>query len=250
MGGVEFSMRPENDAIHDYVLDLCRSERPRICHLPTASGDPQAQISAFHSSMDRRGVEASVLSLFRLGQTGIDAREHLLGQDLIYVGGGSMVNLLALWREHGIDAVMRDAYAAGIVLCGYSAGSMCWFEVGVSRGSGRPEQGAGLGLLRGSHCVHYSQDPGRRSAYRDLVGSGTIPPGLALDDHAAALFRDGEMIEVVRSQAGAGGRSVDADGPDGGIREQALPAREVRPHRCRREDGVEEMRQLRRLRAG
>lgn len=251
MGGIEFSMRPENDAIHDYVVGLCEAERPRVCHLPTASGDPREQIAAFHSSMGGRWVEASVLSLFRLGETGIDVREHLLGQDLIYVGGGSMVNLIALWREHGIDEVMRDAYAAGVVLCGYSAGSMCWFSHGVSRGSGRPSHSSGLGLLAGSHCVHYSQDPGRRSAYRELVGSGKLPAGLALDDHAAALFREGERIEIVRSREGAGGYWVrPPEGGAGEVEEEQLASRLITSSRRRAEHGVEEMRRVRRLRAG
>lgn len=251
MGGVEFSMRPENDAIHDYVIGLCEADRPRVCHLPTASGDPQQQIAAFHSSMDGREVEASVLSLFRLGESGIDVRSHLLGQDLIYVGGGSMVNLIALWREHGIDRVMLDAYAAGIVLCGYSAGSMCWFGHGVSRGSGKPSHSRGLGLLEGSHCVHYSQDPGRRSAYRELVGSGELPAGLALDDHAAALFHDGKRIEVVRARETAGGYRVrPRAGSAGEVDEQALASRLIASRRRSAEGGIEEMRSLRRMRAG
>ncbi len=148
MGGAEFSMRPENEALHDYVLSHAETDSaPRICLLPTASGDPNDQIISFHAAMERRGCIASAISLFRLGVTPIDFAEHLLAQDVIYVTGGSMVNLLALWREHKIDTIMRAAHEQGIVLCGYSAGSMCWFEQGVSRGSGAPAPVDGLGLV-------------------------------------------------------------------------------------------------------
>ena len=168
IGGAEFTMRPENEALHDYVLSLTDTVgRPRICLLPTASGDPNDQIVAFHGAMERRGCEVSAISLFRLGVSPIDFAEHLLAQDVIYVTGGSMVNLLALWREHRIGEIMRAAHERGIVLCGYSAGSMCWFEHGVSRGGGAPAPVPGLGLLRGSNCVHYSQDP---------AAPGRLPP--------------------------------------------------------------------------
>ena len=104
MGGAEFSMRPENEALHDYVLSHVETgSAPRICLLPTASGDPNDQIISFHAAMERRGCIASAISLFRLGVTPIDFAEHLLAQHVIYVTGGSMVNLLALWREHRIQ---------------------------------------------------------------------------------------------------------------------------------------------------
>ena len=163
MGGAEFSMRPENEALHDYVLSHVESDSaPRICLLPTASGDPNDQIISFHAAMERRGCIASAISLFRLGVTPIDFAEHLLAQDVIYVTGGSMVNLLALWREHKIDAIMREAHERGIVLCGYSAGSMCWFEQGVSRGSGAPAAVGGLGLYlvrERADDLSYQHDP-------------------------------------------------------------------------------------------
>ena len=192
--------------------------------MPTASGDPHEQIRSFHAAMERRGCRATSVSLFRLGVSPIDFAEHLLAQDVIYVTGGSLVNLLALWREHRIDEIMREAHDRGIVLCGYSAGSMCWFEQGVSRGGGAPATVAGLGLTGGSHCVHYSQDPARRDAYRRAVGSGEIAAGLALDDHAAALIRDGELVEAVRSRESASAYAVSADG-NGGVEERQLESR-------------------------
>ena len=246
IGGAEFQMRPENEALHDYIVSLIERPEPRICLMPTASGDPQDQISAFHGTMERRGCVPSSISLFRLGDRPVDFAEHLLAQDAIYVTGGSMVNLLALWREHGIDEIMRDAHARGILLCGYSAGSMCWFEAGVSRGGGAPAPFRGIGLLEGSHCVHYSQDPERRDAYRRAMGDGDIPAGLALDDHAAALIRDGELVEAVRATETASAFRVERS-PGGGVTESALPARLLAPAAAGPEPGLAEMRELRRM---
>lgn len=247
IGGADFTMRPENEALHDYVLSQAPGDRPRICLLPTAGGDPREQIRAFHTAMDRRGCRASSLSLFRLGESDVDVATHLLAQDVIYVTGGNMVNLIALWREHGIAPILREAYARGVVLCGYSAGSMCWFEHGLSTGLGRPVPNTGLGLVPGSHCVHYSQDPSRRSEYRRLVGSGELPAGLALDDHSAALIHGGELREAVASRRGAAAYRVTGDG-SGGSAESLIETRLLEPVHRPPESALEEMRELHRLR--
>lgn len=256
MGGAEFTMRAENEALHGYVVRHAPrresgTEPPRICLLPTASGDPREQIDSFCAAMDRRGYLPSSISLFRLGERAIDLRAHLLEQDIIYVTGGNMVNLMALWREHGIDRILTEAHQRGIVLCGYSAGSMCWFEHGVSRGVGRPVLTNGIGLLPGSHCVHYSLDPPRREAYRSLIAAGTLPAGLALDDHAAALFRDGELVETVRSRENAGAFRValGPDGDGGAIQETRLSSRLLAPPPGPREEpALREMREMRAFR--
>jgi peptidase E len=249
IGGAEFVMRPENEALHDYILRLAPAAMPRICLLPTASGDPHHQISSFHAAMDRRVCVATSVSLFRLAETDIELEEHLLEVDIIYVTGGNMVNLMALWREHGLDRVLRLVHERGAVLCGYSAGSMCWFEHGVSTGVGRPVSTAGIGLLEGSHCVHYSQDPARRSAYRDLVAEGEIGAGLALDDHAAVRFQDGELVDAVRSRESSRAFRVEPD-PERGATEEVLPSRLIAPARAPPEAALEEMRAIRRIRAG
>lgn len=252
MGGAEFAMRPENEALHDFVLGLADKPAPKICLLPTASGDPQEGITAFYAAMDRRRCEPSAISLFRLVDVGIDLREALLAQDVIYVTGGNMVNLLALWREHGVGEILTEAHERGTVLCGYSAGSMCWFEWGISRGVGKPVATRGLGLLGGSHCVHYSQDPARRQAYLALVGGGAIPGGIALDDHAAALYRSGSIAEVVRSRESSRGFEVSRrTGGGGGANELELEARLLEPTRGSGvEPALEEMRAIRRMRNG
>ena len=248
MGGAEFVMRAHNEALHDYVLGLAPKPEPKICLLPTASGDPQEQITSFHAAMDRRSCVATSISLFRLGEIKIDLAAHLLDQDIVYVTGGNMVNLMALWREHGLDEILPEAHRRGTVLCGYSAGSMCWFDWGVSRGVGKPVATRGLGLLEGSHCVHYSQDPPRRSAYRELLGTGEVPAGLALDDHAGALFRDGTMVEAVRSRESA--RAFHVAAGAGGVVETPLQTRFVESApAAAREPALEEMRAVRAMRS-
>lgn len=247
IGGAEFTMRPENEALHDYVLAKAGGTPGaplRICLLPTASGDPHDQIVAFHGAMERRRCVGSAISLFRLGVAPMDFAEHLLAQDVIYVTGGSMVNLLALWREHRIGEIMRAAHERGIVLCGYSAGSMCWFEHGISRGGGAPDAVEGLGFVAGSHCAHYSQDPGRRDAFRRLIAAGRIPPGLALDDHAAALIEDGELVEAVRSRESSSAFRV-LPGEDELADEIEIEARLLEPSPAVVETGLQEMRELR-----
>lgn len=247
MGGAEFIMRPQNEALHDYVLATSAKPRPKICLLPTASGDPQEQITSFHAAMDRRECEASSISLFRLGESTIDVARHLLDQDIVYVTGGNMVNLMALWREHGLIEILRGCHEQGTVLCGYSAGSMCWFDYGVSRGVGKPVVTEGIGLIEGSHCVHYSQDPSRRDAYRQVIASGEIPRGIALDDYAAALFRDGKLVESVIGRQSSGSRWVEE--VDGEAVETPIETRLLDPPPEPRETSIEEMRELRAMRS-
>jgi peptidase E len=144
-----------------------------------------------------------VLSLFHLGESRLDPVSHLLAQDAIYVGGGSMRNMLAIWREHGIDEAMRVAWHRGAVLAGLSAGAMCWFEGGVSMSGGAAEPVPGLGLLPGSLSVHLGGEGERWPVYRAAVGSGALPAGYAADDSAALLWDGIELVECVASHCSA-----------------------------------------------
>jgi dipeptidase E len=133
----------------------------------------------------------------------VDLRDHLMAQDAIYVGGGSLLNLLAIWRAHALDALLMESLEAGILICGQSAGAMCWFEQAITRSSGAPATAPGLGVLPGSACVHYGSDPDRRALFRRAVGSGEIPPGIGLEDQTAALYDDGQLVETVSAREGA-----------------------------------------------
>jgi dipeptidase E len=210
MGGGGFTMEPNNPLLDDYVLSLTRRSEPRILFLPTASGDTSAQINAFKARFAHRTCVAEHVSLFRMRETARSLEETVFAQDIVYVGGGSMRNLLAIWQAHGLDTLLLDAWKSGIVLAGLSAGAMCWFQAGVTRSSGPPEALAGLGLLEGSLTVHADGEPERLPVWLAGVRSGELPGGWALDDGVGLLFRGKRLDRAVSSRPGAGAQRVDA----------------------------------------
>jgi dipeptidase E len=225
LGGHDFTSRPPDRAVCELMLRLARGRaggRPRICLLPTASGDTSEQIGCFYAAFGERPCEPSDVSLFRLGHRPVELRDHLLSQDLVYVGGGSLLNLLAVWEAHELGAILSLAWRQGIVLAGQSAGAMCWFEAGITKSSGKPEPGAGLGLLDGSLCVHYNNEPDRRAAYLDAVGNG-MPGGYGLDDYAGLIWEGSGAPTAVTAQRGA--RAYRVTKGDDGVIESPLPAR-------------------------
>lgn len=215
MGGGGFTMAERSPALDRFALSLAAAPVPRVCFLPTASGDPRDQVAAFYDRFGSWPCEPSILSLFHLARDRVDPVAHVLAQDVIYVGGGSMRNMLAIWREHSIDAAMRDAWARGTVLAGLSAGAMCWFAGGVSKSAGAPEPVRGLGLLDGSLSVHLDSEPERWPVYTEAVASGRLPAGWAADDSAALVFSGVTLRECVASRAGARVLRVDSDGAGG-----------------------------------
>src|SRR5919198_619156 len=133
-----------------------------------------------------------------------DIRHFLLAQDVLYVGGGNTANMLAIWRVHGVDAVLREAWERGIVLAGISAGSICWFEAGVTDSFGEELAPLScLGFLSGSNCPHYDSEPQRRPAYRRLVDAGELPPGLAAEDGVGLHFVGTELAEAISARSNA-----------------------------------------------
>ncbi len=213
MGGGGFTMEPENPALDDFILGLAEgSAMPKICLLPTASGDGEAQIRQFHATFGSRACEPMHISLFRLGSRPIPLRETLLAQDIIYVGGGSMLGLLAVWRALGLDVILREAWESGVVLAGLSAGAMCWFEWGITKSLGHPAPSPGLGFLPGSMSVHMDGEPTRLPICRTLIADGTMPPGYAADDGVALLFTGATLTDVVSSRPN---RRALRLGPDG-----------------------------------
>jgi dipeptidase E len=210
LGGHEFSRRRGNEAIAAHMLELVGRDRPRICLLPTASGDATEQIAAFRAALADHDCELSHLSLFRLEEAPVAVRERLLSQDLIYVGGGSMVNLLAIWRAHRIDEILLEAWRRGVALCGQSAGAMCWFERGISRSVGSAATVDGLGVIEGTLSVHYHRDSDRRLALLALIGErGGI--GYGVDDGAGLVIRGGRVTRAISAVEGAGAWLVQRD---------------------------------------
>jgi peptidase E len=247
MGGGGFTME-RNGSLDRFALTLTGKEVPKICFLPTASGDPREQVTKFYERFHGWPCEPSILSLFNLGRDRIDPIEHILRQDALYIGGGSMRNMLAIWREHGIDDAMRTAWERGIVLAGLSAGAMCWFEGGVSMSGGSPEVVYGIGLLPGSLSVHMDGEEERLPVYEQAVGCGKLPPGYAADDGAALVYRGTELSECVGSRDGSRVLRVEADG-SGGVTESAHPVRMLAgaglEERASESHGISELRELR-----
>ena len=224
-----------NPLLDDHVLALAGVKRPKICFLPTASGDADHYVVRFYRAFPASRCQPSHISLFRR-ETGVgDPRGHLLDQDVIYVGGGSLVSLLGTWRAHEIDLALHEAWRAGAVLCGGSAGSLCWFSQAVSAfHEGPPTRMEALGMLPWSNAVHYNEETGRRNTFLEAVSEG-FRPGYGVGDGAALHFVGTELAEVVSSQPGAVAVYVSPDGI-GGATERRLPVRYLGDGPARLED--------------
>jgi peptidase E len=225
LGGGGFSMERDGAMLDDYVLAQLSSPRPRVCFLPTASGDADHYVVRFYRRFSP-GCEASHVSLFRRdqGTGGVEENleSHLLSQDLIYVGGGNLLSMLGAWRAHGLDRVLKKAWRRGILMCGPSAGSLCWFDEALSAFHGAPRPVRGLGLLPYSNCVHYDAEPARRSEYHQFVSAG-MRGGFAAEDGVALHFRGTQLNGVVSSRPDGRAFHVQADA--GRVRERALEVR-------------------------
>ena len=231
LGGGGFLMEPENPLLDAYVVQAAGRAAPRICFLPTASGDRPDAIDAFHDAFGRLGARTNHLLLPWApdpegapedgrpagAASPADPVAHLAAQDVVYVGGGNTRRMLAVWRHFGLVAPLRRLWTTGtVVLAGVSAGALCWFEGGVTDSlPGRLTAMRGLGWLPGSFCPHYDGEIGRRPAYEALVVDGSLPAGLAVDDGCAVHFEGDGLVRVVASRPGAAAWRVSADGPIG-----------------------------------
>jgi peptidase E len=192
-----------------------KPDTPRICHIGTAHGDSVAGVAAFHRAFAGSDVRASTLSLFTMPNVS-DVREHLLAQDVIWVGGGSVANLLAVWRVHGLDEILRECWEAGVVLGGVSAGSICWHVGGTTDSFGRKLQAVtnGLALLPYGNGVHYDSEEERRPLLHRLVADGTLPTSYATDDGVGLHYKGTELVEALADREGVAAYKVER-GPDG-----------------------------------
>lgn len=207
LGGGGFSMEPENSLLDHYILSQSKKPRPRICFVGTASGDSEHYIHKFYTSFEKYECQPSHLSLFKPPTT--DLESYILEKDIIFVGGGNTKNLLALWREWHLDQIMVQAWEQGIVLSGVSAGSICWFEEGLTDSFGSELQPLTcLGLLSGSNCPHYDGEAMRRPTYQRFIASGEIAPGIAADDGVALHFIDRNLHSIVSSRQAASAYSL------------------------------------------
>jgi peptidase E len=176
-----------------------------VCYVGTASGDRPDGIAEFYSTALQRGLTPSHLQLFLMPNVE-DIRNLLLGQDVIWVFGGSVAGLLAMWRLHGVDELMREAWQAGVVLTGVSAGSICWHLGGTTDSFGpalRPITDA-LGFVPFSNGVHHDSEEQRRPLFQSLIADGVLPAGYATDDGTGVLYRGTQFVEAVTERPGQG----------------------------------------------
>jgi dipeptidase E len=208
IGGWPWEELDQARALEDYVLRLARGRR--ICFVPTAAGEGADSIVNFYTAWRGQG-ELSHLAFFPWPPE--DLRGYLLGQDVLVVSGGNTANALAIWRAHGFDRLLREAWEQGVVLCGWSAGMICWFEATVTDSFGPQLEPLrdGLGFLAGSACPHYDGEERRRPVYKKLVAEG-FPAGVAADDGVALHYDGTELAEVVTVREGAQAYRVEAAG--------------------------------------
>jgi len=223
-------LRWEVGPLTDYAVELAEvsGRAPRVCFVATAMGDNAEQIKSFYDAAVQRGFAPSHLALFPMPNVE-NPRDLLLSQDVIWVFGGSVAGLLAMWRLHGIDLAMREAWQAGVVLTGVSTGSICWHSGGTTDSFGiqlRPVTD-GLALVPFSNGVHYDSEDQRRPVYQSLIADGTLAPGYATEDGTGVLYRGSGFAEAVTEEAGKTAYYVDRS-PDGTVTEQPLDTRLLR----------------------
>jgi peptidase E len=210
----------------DHAIRLAGSPpRPRFCYLGTALGDSSAYTAAVYEAFVGTDVLVSHLALFPMPNVE-DMRAHLLAQDVVWVGGGSVAGLLALWRLHGVDELLQAAWTSGVVLGGVSAGSLCWHVGGTTDSFGpelRPVTN-GLALLPYSNGVHYDSEEQRRPLFHRLVGDGTLPAGYATDDGVGLHYRGTDFVEAVSDTEGKGAYYIER-GVDGVVVERRIEPR-------------------------
>ena len=217
IGGGGFLMEDAPSPIDSFILQLTGKAKPRICYVGTPNGDMPDGIEKFYAAFPVDRCEPSHLAFFRKPSPGsiplAGYQEQLMRQDAIFVGGGNTKSALGVWREWALHDAFAQAYAAGTLLCGMSAGAMCWFEAGITDSF----WGAGyqplpcLGLLPGGCAVHYNSDPQRRPRLHAAIEAGAIPTTVAIDDFSAVLYEGGTLARVVRWGTGAGAYLVFAE---------------------------------------
>lgn len=208
---------------YGFELAGVNGRRPKLCYVPTAGGDQDYRIAWLHDAGRAAGVEVTHFTLFPMPNTADPA--GLLGDaDLVWVGGGSVANLLAVWRLHGLDVVFRELWRQGVVLGGVSAGSICWHVGGTTDSFGpdlRPVTD-GLALLPYANGVHYDSEAQRRPLFQRLIAAGELPEGYATDDGVGLVYRDTRLVEAVSEVRGKGAYRV-APHADGVVEERIEP---------------------------
>jgi peptidase E len=244
IGGGGFLMERRPSKLDAFFVEAARVRRPRICFVSTGGGDPEEALAKYYKAFSRFDCRLAHLAFFRKPRSGAirldDIEQGVLAQDAIYVGGGNTRSMLAVWREWGLDKILRKAWDAGVLLGGISAGAICWFEFGATDsvlGPGRSTALPCLGLLPGSCSPHFDGELHRREDFGRLVRNGDLPAGIGIDDGVAVLYEDRAIKQVVSANNGSTAYRVSKGGNS--VVFEALPATVLAsspnstPHRTR-----------------
>lgn len=222
IGGCALTAPSPDEPLFRYLVSLTGKTRPEVCFIPTASGENRDYIIEFYRVFGALGCSTRHLTFFNPPVA--DLRGYLLACDLIFVGGGNTKSMLALWREWGVDDILREAWERGVVLAGTSAGSICWFEEGITDSiPGLLTPLPCLGFLKGSDCPHFDSEAERRPTFHRLLAEGAISPGYAADDHAALVFEGETLARAVATTPTARAYHLTRDA-NGAAVETPLPA--------------------------
>ena len=224
MGGGGFSRFGRYSKLDEFILGLPQKDAPRILYLGTAGGDADPHIVLFYEAFAGR-ARPTHLKLFG-APSRTEWRPLIREQDVIYVGGGNTANMLAIWRVHGMDQALREAWDDGVVLCGVSAGMNCWFESSITDSFGIELSAMrdGLGFLPGSVCPHYDGEERRRPVYRQLVKEG-LAAGYAVEDSVGIVFQETNLVEAVAEIDGR--RAYRVEMVNGEVTESVVPTRSL-----------------------
>ncbi|WP_276969316.1 peptidase E [Ferrimicrobium acidiphilum] len=208
----------------NYALELSGVDKPQLLYVGTAMGDEAGHGLRMIEAGQEAGIAVDLLRLFPMPNAD-DLSGYVLSHDVIWVGGGSVANLLALWRLHGLDTILTEAWRAGVVLAGVSAGSLCW-HIGGTTDSFSPDLSPvtnGLALLPYSNGVHYDSEPRRRPLFQQLIADGTLPNGYATEDGTGLVYQGTRLIEAVTEIEGKTAYRVERDADE--VHETAIPTR-------------------------
>ncbi len=199
IGGAAIPENLDNLLLIKYFLSLTKKKKPRVCFIGAAHGDADMGRLRFYAGFSQFDCKPTHLPLF--ARTPRELESFVMEHDAIYVGGGNTRSMLAVWREWSLDGYLRKAWERGIVLGGASAGSICWFEQGITDSVAGPLTAMNcLGFLPGSNCPHYDSEPLRRPTYRKMMAGAKILEGVAADDGAALHYVDGKLLRAVASR--------------------------------------------------
>ncbi|NMP28875.1 type 1 glutamine amidotransferase-like domain-containing protein [Rahnella sp. SAP-1] len=209
IGGETEADRQTLTAIDRYILSLSASDAPKILFLPTANGDSPERMQQFTHKFRSAGYQVDSLAFFHPPYSTAKQCEALISQaNIIFVAGGNTRAMLAVWREFSVDKLLKTALRHGTVLCGVSAGAICWFDLGHSDSDGGFSLIPGLGLLTGVMCPHFGSEPGREASFTALLAEQNIFPAYAAEDGVALHFREGKLHNVVRTEAAQEGKTL------------------------------------------